>query len=70
MGGSYARHVADCMCHLGYTPCKADSDLWMKRMVRPEDGFEYYAYVLIYVDDILVIDHIADTVLGVIITSG
>ena len=26
-------------------------------MVRPDDGFEYFAHVLIYVDDVMVIHH-------------
>jgi hypothetical protein len=45
------------MHHLQYEPCKVDPDLWMKPMTRPDDGFRYYAYVLIYVDDILAISH-------------
>jgi hypothetical protein len=56
-GASYRNHISDCMWHLGYEPCKADPDLWMKPKTRPEDGFEYYSYVLIYVDDILAISH-------------
>ena len=32
-------------------------------MLRPEDGFDYYAYVLIYVDDVMVIHHDAESVL-------
>jgi hypothetical protein len=55
-GSSYRNHVADCMLHLGYEPCKADPDLWMMPKTR-DDGFEYYAYVLIYVDDMLSISH-------------
>ena len=31
-------------------------------MVRPEDGFDYNAYVLIYVDDVMVIHHDAESV--------
>ena len=42
---------------LGYTPCLAVPDLWYKSEVRPDDGFEYYSYILCYVDDILVIFH-------------
>ena len=56
-GSSFGRHLADCMRQLEYVPCLADPDLWMKRMVRPDDGFEYYAYVLLYVDDVLAISH-------------
>ena len=31
--------------------------------MRPEDGFDYYAYVLIYVDNVMVIHHDAESVL-------
>ena len=56
-GFSYRSHMADCMRTLGYESCKADPDLWYKAMVRPSDGFEYYAYMLIYTDDCLSIHH-------------
>jgi len=61
-GASFRNHLADCMRHMGYTPCLADPDLWMKAEVR-EDGFKYYAYVLCYVDDVLSISHNAEEVL-------
>ena len=32
-------------------------------MIRPDDGFFNYAYVLMYVDDVLVIYHHAESVL-------
>ena len=32
----------------------------MKAEVRPDDNFKYYAYALLYVDDILVIHHNAE----------
>ena len=44
-------------------PCPDDLYLLMKPMVRPEDIFEYYAYVIIYVDDVMVIHHDAESVL-------
>ena len=62
-GATFGRHIADCMRTLGYTPCKADADLWLKPMVRPDDGLEYYAYVLLYVDDCLAIGHDAEAML-------
>jgi len=34
------------MCTLGYKSCMADADLWYKQVFRPDDGYEYYAYVL------------------------
>ena len=42
---------------MGYTSCKADPDLWLKAVTRPEDNVRYYAYILCYVDDILCIHH-------------
>ena len=56
-GAIFGNHIADCMCLLGYEPCRAEPDLWFKAQVRPDDGFEYYEYVLIYVDDRLAISH-------------
>jgi hypothetical protein len=45
------------MRQMGYTSCKADPDLWLKAVTRPEDNVHYYAYILCYVDDILCIHH-------------
>ncbi|KAI2495111.1 Reverse transcriptase (RNA-dependent DNA polymerase) [Fragilaria crotonensis] len=56
-GASFRNHLADCMRHLGWTSCIADPDVWLKPEIRPEDGYKYYAYCLLYVDDILVIHH-------------
>ena len=56
-GAAFRNHLADCMRTLGYKPCLADPDLWYKPMVCPEDGFKYYAYMLLYVDDCLSIHH-------------
>jgi hypothetical protein len=62
-GASFRNHLADCMRHLGWESCLADQDLWMKAEIRPEDGHKYYAYALLYVDDILVVHHDATSCL-------
>ena len=62
-GASFRNHLADCMRHLGFTPCLADPDLWMLATEK-EDGTAYYAYVLLYVDDVMVIHHDAMSVLA------
>ncbi len=62
-GASFCNHLADCMRHLGFTPCLADPDLWLKAAEKP-DGSAYYAYVLLYVDDVMVIHHDAMSVLA------
>ena len=45
------------MRQLQYEPCQADPDIWYKAMTRPENGYLYYAYMLLYVDDILAVHH-------------
>jgi hypothetical protein len=45
------------MKNLGWNPCRADRDLWMKAETRPDDGVLYWAFILIYVDDILCVYH-------------
>jgi hypothetical protein len=56
-GASFRNHLADCMRHLGWTSCMADPDVWLKPEIRALDGHKYYAYCLLYVDDILVVHH-------------
>jgi hypothetical protein len=45
------------MKHLGWDPCRADRDLWMKAETHPDEGALYWAYIIIYVDDILCVHH-------------
>ena len=62
-GASFGRHISDCMRTMGFESCKADPDLWFRPATRPDDGFKYYEYVLLYVDDCLAISHDAISVL-------
>jgi hypothetical protein len=55
-GASWHAQLAQTMQQLGFTPCMADRDVWMRPAVKP-DGFKYYEYVLLYVDDTLVVLH-------------
>jgi len=41
---------------MGYTSCLADPDVWFRASTKP-DGFEYYEYILVYIDDLVVISH-------------
>jgi hypothetical protein len=45
------------MKQLGWKHCRADRYLWMKAETRPDDGVLYWAYILIYVDEILCVHH-------------
>jgi hypothetical protein len=56
-GATFRNHLAECMNNLGWNPCRADRDLWVKAETRPDDGVLYWAYILIYVDDILCVHH-------------
>jgi hypothetical protein len=49
-------HMAVTLSDYGYTSCKADPDVWMRAKTKP-DGFQYWSYILVYMDDILIIDH-------------
>ena len=49
-------HISSTLYDLGFTSSLAHPNLWYKTAAKP-DGFEYYAYDLIYVDDILAISH-------------
>ena len=53
-GAAWRAHFAETLHGLGYTSSLADPDVWFRPACKP-DGFEYYAYVLVYVDDILVV---------------
>ena len=54
-----------CRSCLQWPPCKlhADPDLWMRPEICPEDKVQYYTLMLCYVDDILCIHQIANSVL-------
>jgi hypothetical protein len=56
-GTAFRNHLVEFMQHLGWELCMADCDLWMKAETRPDDGVTYYAYILIYVDNILCLHH-------------
>jgi hypothetical protein len=50
---AFRDNLAECMMHFGWNPCHADRDLCIKAETRPDDGVLYWAYIFIYVDDIL-----------------
>jgi hypothetical protein len=53
-GKDFRNHLRSCMRHLEFESCLADPDVWMRPALKP-DGSEYYEYVLIYMDDVLVV---------------
>ena len=51
-GRGFRNHLRDFMGHLGYTSCRANPDLWMRKVVR-NNWQSYYEYLLLYADDCL-----------------
>jgi hypothetical protein len=54
---AFMNHLVECIKHLGWNPCRADRYLWMNAKTRPDDGVLYWAYIMIYVDEILCVYH-------------
>ena len=52
--------LAQTLRDLGHVSSKAYPDVWLEAKTKP-DGTEYYAYVLVYVDDVLQLHHDPDT---------
>ncbi len=61
-GRDFWHHLRDCMGHLGFSSSQVDPDVWIWLLKR-STGEEYYEYVLLYVDDVLVISECAEQVL-------
>jgi hypothetical protein len=60
----FRNRLAECVKHLVWRPCLADRHLWMKAETPPDDGVLYWAYMLIYIDDILCVHHTPGTLLA------
>ena len=61
-GRDFWHHLRDCMNFLGFTSCQADPNVWMRAATKT-NGVEYFEYVLLYVDDCLVISHKPEVIL-------
>jgi hypothetical protein len=62
-GQDFWQHLRNCMGHLGFSSLRGDPDVWMRLSKRTSTGEAYYEYVLLYVDDVLVISERAEKVL-------
>ena len=61
-GRDFRNHLRSCMHHLSFQSCPADPDVWM-RPAKKGDGSPCYDYVLLYMDDALVISDNAEFIL-------
>ena len=59
----FKAHLAETLYDLGYTSTKADPDVWIRPVTKP-DGFKYYEMLLVYVDDVLCISHDAEATMA------
>ena len=50
-GRDYWLNLRSCMEYLGFSPCKADANIWMRK--ERADNTDYWEYVLLYIDDYL-----------------
>ena len=55
-GAAFRAFLAKTLHDMDYVPTYADPDVWLRPATKP-DGFEYYEYILCYVDDVLCISH-------------
>jgi hypothetical protein len=60
-GAAWRSHLANMLHNMGFTCSLVDADVWLKPATKP-NGFQYYEYVLVYVDDLLVLSHHAASV--------
>ena len=61
-GRDFRNHLRSCIHYLKFMSCPADPDVWM-RPAEKANGMPYYEYVLLYVDDTLVISENAERIL-------
>ena len=61
-GAAFRAHLAEMLHDIGFKPTKADPDVWICPVVKP-DGTEYYKYIMCYVNDILSVSHDVKSIL-------
>jgi hypothetical protein len=63
-GAAWHAKLSETLRSMDFVPSYADPDVWYKAAIK-DDGFKYYQYILVYVDDILVV---ADQPMPIMIT--
>ena len=51
---AWRTHMCSTLKEMGFEHSLADNDFWLRRDMKP-DGTPYYSYILVYVDDILIV---------------
>jgi hypothetical protein len=55
-GATWHTKFSETLRSMNFKPSYTNPDVWMQPAMKP-DGFKYYEYILMYVDDVLVISH-------------
>jgi hypothetical protein len=53
-GAAWRAQFAGTLSDLGFTSSLADPDIWMQPTTKA-NGFKYYEYIFVYIDDLLVL---------------
>ena len=53
---AWRNHLCTTLKDMGFQFSLADNDVWLRKDIR-SDGTNYYTYILVYVDDILICSH-------------
>ena len=61
-GRDFRNHLCSCMEFLNFKSCLADPNVWMRPAIK-SDGNIYYEYILLYVDNALVVGENAESIL-------
>jgi hypothetical protein len=61
-GAAWHSVLAEDIHSMGFVASLADPDVWYREASK-EDGFDYYEYLIVYIDDILVLSHRAKEVM-------
>ena len=60
---AFAIHRNQVLYDMGFWPCEADPNVWMRRSPRQDGNGDYYEYIAAYCDDILAISEDPDAIM-------
>ena len=64
-GAAWHDHFSNTLFDMSFKPSYAVNDVWMQPAIKPI-GYKYYEYILVYVDDLLIISHQTNNIVDVI----
>mmetsp|Transcript_18822 Transcript_18822/g.26690 ORF Transcript_18822/g.26690 Transcript_18822/m.26690 type:complete len:441 (+) Transcript_18822:2780-4102(+) len=64
-GAMLRSHFAGNLRDMGFTSSLGDPDVWLREATK-SDGSEYYEYILVYVDDLLIVSHEPNKILHIL----